>query len=267
MKKISKLKLGLTAILICASTTAMADDSFSWTGYMRTGTAISSDKSTNVESVNEKAIGRYGNEFNTWISSTMNKTFTSSNGAKAELVLGANIYIDDGEAAMLGGDAYAFGGAGGYYLGEASINFSGLDFLPKDATLKIGEMAINQDVNALDYKFKNTTGTGVIYKNKNNQLAFMVDELRGTNAIDIEHNIGNIETKATISQKIANTDSSVSAMVAYNQNKLLGILPGMTKYVAQFGVGVGTTGGDVSLSRNCVDNKDGSAYRFRLCSS
>ena len=103
MKKISKLKLGLTAILICASTTAMADDSFSWTGYMRTGTAISSDKSTNVESVNEKAIGRYGNEFNTWISSTMNKTFTSSNGAKAELVLGANIYIDDGEAAMLGG--------------------------------------------------------------------------------------------------------------------------------------------------------------------
>lgn len=256
MKKISNLKLGLTALFICASTAAMADDSFAWTGYMRTGTALSSDKSTDVESVNEKAIGRYGNEFNTWLTSTMHKTMTSPNGAKAELTLDGNVFINDAETSM------AAAGSGAFYVGEVSIKFSGLDFLPKDATLKFGEMAINQDIHALDYKFKNTTGTGVIYKDGNNQFALMVDEGRGTKAIDVEHNIGNIETKITASQKIANSDSSVSAMVAYNQNKLLGVLPGTTKYVAQFGIGVGTTNGDVSLSRNCVDNKDGSAYRF-----
>ena len=71
MKKISNVKLGLTALLICASTTAMADDSFTWTGYMRAGTGINPDGG--VEGVNENYLGRFGNEYNTWVNSTLHK--------------------------------------------------------------------------------------------------------------------------------------------------------------------------------------------------
>lgn len=262
MKKISNVKLGLTALLICASTTAMADDSFTWTGYMRAGTGINSDGG--VEGVNENYLGRFGNEYNTWVNSTLHKKITGANGSWAELTLDAYGWVEDPEVSgpwAAGSSDTVTTDNGSFYIGETSVKFGGLDFLPKGATLKVGQMAISEDIHILDYKFKSTTGTGAIYNsNQANkfQLAVLVDEGRGTKSVDGEYTIGNIDTKLTVSQDLEKSDASVSAMVAYNQKKMLGMLPGSTKYIAQLGLGV--TAGNVN--RNYVNNVDGSAYRF-----
>lgn len=259
MKKIEKLKLTLATLLIC-SAPVFADDSFSWTGYMRAGTGINSDGG--VEGVNENYLGRYANEYNTWVSSKLSKKYTGSTGAWAEINLEAYGWVEDPETT---GPFIAPNSdgtdKGAFYIGETSVKFGGLDFLPKKSTLKVGEMALNQDIHLLDYKFKNIAGTGVTYNsNEANklQLAFIVNEDRGTKTIDGEYTIGNVDTKITVSQKLADSDSSISGLVAYNQKKMLGVLPGTTKYIAQ--VGLGVTAGRVN--RNYVDNKDGSAYRF-----
>lgn len=262
MKKISMVKLGLTALLVCASTTAMADDSLTWTGYMRAGTGINSDGG--VEGTNENFLGRFGNEYNTWVNSTLHKKITGADGSWAELTLDAYGWVEDPETTgpwASGSSATVTTDNGSFYIGETSVKFGGLDFLPKGSTLRVGQMGLSEDIHVLDYKFKNVGGTGAVY-NANNanklQLAVFVNEDRGTKAIDGEYTIGNIDTKLTVSQDLEESDASVSAMVAYNQKKMLGILPGSTKYIAQ--VGLGVTAGNVN--KNYVDNVDGSAYRF-----
>ena len=262
MKKINNLKLALTALFVCATTTALADDSLTWTGYMRAGTGINSDGG--VEGTNENYLGRLGNEYNTWVDSKLSKKFTGTNGSYAEILLDAYGWVEDSETSgpWASGSSYTTtSDNGSFYIGETSVKFGGLDFLPKDATLKVGYMGLTEDIHVLDYKFKNVGGTGAVYNSNTSnklQLAAFVNEDRGTQAVDGEYSIGNIDTKLTVSQKLTNSDSSISAMVAYNQKKMLGILPGSTKYIAQYGIGV--TAGNVS--KNYVDNKDGSGYRF-----
>lgn len=276
MKKISNLKLGLASIFLCSTMTAMADDSFSWNTYMRAGTGITLDSSeqetksnsgTGTEAFRAVNLGRFGNEYDTWITSTMSKKVTNANGSWAETKLAASYSSSDPETSS------------SFYLDTASIKMGGLDFLPKGATVTAGKIGLSEDIHALDYKFKSIGGTGISYQKGKLALTFMVNEdntiateatkiITGgvksqTKAIDFENSYGNIDTKLTISQKLTNSDSSISGLVAYNQKKLLGILPGSTKYIAELGKGVGMRAdGVVLLSRNMVTNKDDTAWRF-----
>lgn len=256
------LKLSLGALLICSSMSVLADDSLSLTGYFRAGTGItldSSETSDNVEEKNENFLGRMGNEYNTWINLDVHKSITGKNGAKVELTAEAYGWLKDPEdSGPWAGDNGYGADTGAFYVGEVSAKFSNLDFLPSTASLKVGQMAISEDIHVLDYKFKSTAGTGVIYKDENKQLAFMVNSDRNTKAIDGEYSIGKIDTKLTISQSLTSNDSSISGLLAYNQKSFLGLSEGTTKYILQAGAGV-TAG---NLSRNYVSNVDGSAYRF-----
>ncbi len=270
-----KIKLGIMALLLVSST--YADDSFSWNLYMRAGTGINLDSSeqetastnsTGTESKNVTALGRFGNEYDTWITSTLTKKITAQNGSWAEIKLAESYSSSDPEASS------------NFYLDEASVKMGGLDFLPNGATIKAGKFGLSEDIHALDYKFKSVGGTGISYQKDKMKLTFMINEdntisntaagkiITGeyksqTKAIDFENSYGNFDAKLTLSQRLTSSDSSVSGLIAYNQKKLLGIAPGTTKYIAEIGKGVGMRqDGVVLLSRNMVTNKDDMAWRF-----
>lgn len=268
-------KFGLAALLAISSL-SYADDSFSWNTYMRAGTGLSLDSSVQkdkqktasaygasyngTEATNTQELGRFGNEYDMWITSTMSKKVTSKNGSWAETKLSLSISSGDPEVSSIAN------GTGYTYLDEASVKMGGLDFLPNGATLKVGKFGLSEDIHALDYKFKSVGGTGIAYKKDKLQLGFFVNESNGTGtkAIDFENSYGNFDTKVTLTQNLANDDSSISGLVAYNQKKLLGILPGTTKYIAELGKGVGMRAdGIIYLSRNTyISDKDDTAWRF-----
>lgn len=253
------LKLGLAALFICSTVAAFADDSLAWTGYMRAGAGITSD--AGVEGINENYLGRFGNEYNTWVNSKLNKKFTGTDGSWAAIALDAYGWVEDpSNTGPWAGKSSATvtSDNGSFYIGETSVTFGKLDFLPEEAILKVGQFGVSEDIHVLDYKFKNVGGTGVRYQNKNLALGLFINESYGTKAIDGEYSTGNIQTKLTVAQKLENSDSSVSAMIAYNQKKLLGVLPGSTKYIAEAGVGVTSN----KLCVNTVTDKRDSGLRL-----
>lgn len=282
MKKTSNLKLGLAALFICTSITAMADDSLTWHSYMRTGMGFSSDKA--VEATNINQLGRAGNETDTYIASSLTKKIEGKDGAWADVNLSMIASLEDPE--NTGREFYALTGdaKGAFYLGESNVVFGGLDFLPKGATLKFGNSGFNESLGALDINIKSVLGTGVFYNSNNAnkfQLAFLVNEYEPsintgvygmqfkkdtevkTKLIHAEYSVGKIDTTLTVAQKLDNSNSAVTGSIAYTQYKMLGILPGFTKYTAQISSGAGAYPGTVGLVMSGVDDVEGtSAYRF-----
>jgi len=254
-----KKKLGLMALIFCVSATTFADNSFSWNGYMRSSLGFNSnleDKSgTDINT-----LGRFGNEYDDYISSNFSKKWDGKNGTWAQYTFGLNA-IDSLNPNPT--------------IGKNFIQMGGFDFLPKESSIWIGKKSIDSSVDILDYKYRNINGRGFGYTSKTLDLSFYKElhpstgETDDAATIDGVYRIGNFETEVTFTKIAAEGtttdeskkgDTSVSALVAYKAGTLLGFLPGKTTYRVQYGNGVLAE----KLNYSNVTNKDDTAYRFTI---
>ncbi len=289
----------LAALLIC-STSVFADDSFIWSGYMRAGQGFTTDM-VNSDAVKERGmenlLGRFGNEFDEQVLSTMSKKWTGPNGEWAKYSLELQAF--DAEE---------------LHWNTNMIEFGGLSFLPKDAKIWMGQQSPFKEVDILDYFseqkdggygksewWNNEKGTGVGYQGNQFDISLITRSDDGTteydlggvtatkgkrtlNTLDMGYKIGDagfgngkIETRLTISKESEDElgtttnpfvqldndnklDSSVSGMIVYNSAKFWGVLPGFTSYKLQIGNNVTSS----SLNKNQIDNIDGSAARLTV---
>ena len=80
-----KKRLLLASLLICATTSVFADDSFSWSGYYRAGLGMNDDLSNINKSDNEvHSLGRYGLEYDDFVAASLSKKWTDDKGQWAK---------------------------------------------------------------------------------------------------------------------------------------------------------------------------------------
>lgn len=287
----------LAALLIC-STSVFADDSFTWSGYMRGGQGYTTDMK-DADAVKERGmenlLGRFGNEFDEQVLSTMTKKWTGPNGEYAKYSLELQVF--DGDE---------------LHWNTNMVEFGGLSFLPEGSKMWAGQKSPFKEVDIFDYFteqqdagygkpewWNNTQGSGIGYQGKQLDVSLLTKTDDGTtqydlgsgtiatkgkstlNTLDIGYKIGDagfgngkVETRLTVSKESEdevgtttgyygidndNTmDSSVSGMITYNSGKFLGALPGSTSYKLQIGKNVTSS----SLNKNLIDNVDGKAARL-----
>ena len=165
--KMNKFKLGLIAIALAAPTTAMAE--FNYTGYMRTGGGMNID-GQNVNKVDEHRMGRFGNEYDTYIAAAFTQSFKRDNGLWAYYHLEFNRW--DGDMRKSGG----FGETGDWENDRNYLKMGGFKFLPEGSAIWVGSRKQEADFHILDYKWRRLMGTGFGYESKNFDIQFLQND-------------------------------------------------------------------------------------------
>lgn len=257
-----KKKLGLIALAICISSASYSDDSFAWHGYMRASNGFDSDLA-NLSADDEAihSLGRYGLEYNDFISTTFSKRWNGDNGTWAQYNFGITV-VDSLTPSLSNGSNY--------------VSMVGFDFLPKDSSIWVGKRKIDGGVDVLDYLYRNFNGRGFGYTSKNLDLNFFKEYHFPTTSeyddgvtVDAVYRLGNATVEATATKITANTtttdksdkdETSLSILASYKQNKFMALMPGSTTYRLQFGKGVTAD----KLNYSNVTDKDDTGYRFTI---
>lgn len=290
----------LAALLIC-STAVFADDSFTFSGYMRAGQGFTTDLK-NADSVKERGmenlLGRFGNEFDEQILATMSKKWTGPNGEWAKYSLELQSF--DSEK---------------LHWNTNMVEFGGLSFLPKDAKIWMGQQSPFKEVDILDYFtgqedagygksewWNNEKATGIGYESKSLKISLLTRTDDGTstydlgdgytyskgkrtlNTIDATYKVGDAgfgngkyEARVTLSKEsedeLGTTDNPYWNLDS--DNKLDSSISGSLTYnsgkflellpgMTTYRLQVGKNVTSSSLNKNQIDNVDGSAARFTI---
>lgn len=270
-----KKRLLLASLLVCATTSVFADDSFQWHGYYRAGLGMDDDLSNINKNSNEvHSLGRYGLEYDDFVAASLSKRWSDNKGQWAQYNFSYNVfdYSEDGTNAVntYGTKVNTLDNCDNY------VEMGGLTSLPKDSSIWVGKRRIASGINLLDEDYKKFNGRGIGYSSKNFDINFFKEleagdmgeygdifTLDGT----LKFKNANIEgtfTKLTEDVSIPYVDSgekgdtSVSVLAEYKSGKFLGVLPGNTTYRTQFGKGVTAD----KLNMAVITDKKDTSYRF-----
>ena len=245
MKKINTLKLGLFALLTCASTSAFgADDSLQIHGYaVVAGNFQAETDKTNLSLHRDPngdprgKLGDLGNSYwhDYFTALSLNKKWEGKDGAWADYNYELVTY---GNKTVEAGQNYA--------------RFGGLSFLPKDSEIWAGRRNFSKRDSVFAYNLKDVgidSGVGYTSKNLDITLGSAQAVWSGStvlaysrNIVDAAYRVGAAEVGATYVAELkdgsAEPKTAVSLYGSYNMNKFLGVMPGNTMVMAQFGKGV-----------------------------
>ncbi len=249
-----KKRLLLASLLICATTSVFADDSFSWSGYYRAGLGMNDDLSNINKSDNEvHSLGRYGLEYDDFVAASLSKKWTDDKGQWAKYNFSYNVF----DYTASGTNAVNSYGTKVNTL-DSTDNYAelgGLSFLPKDASIWAGKRRIASGINLLDEDYKKFNGRGIGYSSKNFDINFYkeldsgdMDEYADIATIDATIKVKSFNLEGTFTKSTTDTsteyhgnkkdDISTSILAEYRSNKFFGLINGNTTYRAQFGKGV-----------------------------
>lgn len=246
MKNIKNLKLGLFALLTCMSTSAFAaDDSLQIHGYVMNASDFSSESGRSSVALHRDPngdprgkLGDLGNIYwhDYFTSLNLNKKWTAKDGSWADYTYELVSY---GNKSVEAGQSYA--------------RFGGLSFLPEGANIWAGRRNLSIRDGVFAYNLKDVgldAAIGYDGKNLDVTLGYVQANwgpfVKSRDVLDVSYAIGKTEVGVTYVQELeeeapmfaGNTKTSMSAYGAYNMDKFLGIMPGNTRIMAQFGKGV-----------------------------
>jgi len=271
-----KLKLGLLALFMCASTATFADDSFQWHGYMRGSMGMDTDFA-NLNKVDEEVhtLGRYGSEYDNFINSSLSKRWTDDKGQWAQYNFSFSVFDYSNEYTNPTND---YGLVNTLDASDSYVEMGGLNFLPKDSSIWLGKRRVASGIDLLDLDYKKISGQGFGFSSKSFDIGLYKEldsgdmgEYADIVAIDATYKLQGLSvegtfTKATVDSTIPfidstkKGDSSVSILAEYKSNNFIGTLPGNTKYRAQFGKGVTAD----KLNMSVITDEKDTSYRFTV---
>lgn len=272
-----KKRLLLASLLICATTSVYADDSFSWSGYYRAGLGISDDLSNiNKNSDEVHSLGRYGLEYDDFVAASLSKKWTDNKGQWAKYTFTYNVfdYSEDGTNAVntYGTKVNTLDNCDNY------VEMGGLNFLPKDSSIWVGKRRVAFGIDLLDEDYKKINGRGIGYSSKNfdfniykelesGDMGEYADVITVDSSLKIKtFTLEGTFTKATEDSSNTYLDStkkgevSTSILAEYRSNKFLGITEGNTTYRVQAGKGVTSDNLNMAV---ITDEKD-TSYRATI---
>jgi sucrose porin len=263
--KLSKLALALPLLMLPLA--SQANDDFGFTGYMRTGGGMNAS-GQNVSKIDEHHLGRFGNEYDTYIAAALTKNFESDSGLWANYRLEFNRWDGDPKKQD-----------GAWENDRNYLKMGGFDFLPEDSNIWVGSRKQEADFHILDYKWRRLMGTGLGYESKNVDVQFLQND-SGADSLyagDVaSHTVaarlrqGKLEGEV-IYTRVADfkdvdldaagvAESSVQLSVNYGFDSYFGLTDGSSKVVAQYGKGV--TEDHLGWNESLSTNEDDTAYRI-----
>lgn len=273
------LKLGLLAILTCASISVFgADDSLQIHGYGIVAGDFKSDL-TRPKSValhidptgpNLDPMGKLGNLGNSYwhdyfTALSLNKKWSGKNGQWADYT-------------------YEFVGYGNKSVetGQNFIRFGGLSLLPEGSSMWAGRRSFSEGVSTFAYNTKNLQAdSGIGYNGKNLDIILgscavnwsdgpnILAAEGSRNFVDVAYRIGKSELEVTYVKELddpilnGEKQTAISFSGKYNLDKFLGVMPGNTMVKAQFGKGV--IAQFLNTSRiSSISEQDDTSMRFTI---
>jgi sucrose porin len=286
--KLSKLALALPLLMLPLA--SQANDDFGFTGYMRTGGGLNANMQ-NVNKIDEHHLGRFGNEYDTYIAAAFTKNFESESGLWAYYHLEFNRW--DGDMHKSGasdqnsidknGDLKAdgYGDSGDWENDRNYLKMGGFDFLPEDSNIWVGSRKQEADFHILDYKWRRLMGTGLGYESKNIDIQFLQNDSGAETAQTWYGDVASHTVAARLRQgklegeliyiSVADfkdvdleaagvAESSVQLSANYGFDSYFGLTEGSSKIVAQYGKGV--TEDHLGWNEALSANKDDTAYKI-----
>lgn len=288
-----KKRLLLASLLICATTSVFADDSFQWHGYYRAGLGMADDLSNINKNSNEvHSLGRYGLEYDDFVAASLSKRWTDAKGQWSQYNFSYNVfdYSDNyTNPTNYLGDLNHNGSIDSFELEDINtldscdnyVEMGGLTFLPKDSSIWVGKRRIASGIDLLDEDYKKFNGHGIGFSSKNFDINFFKELVAGdmgeyadvatidatikTKSLNIEGTITKSTTDTSSNTAYGNKkgDISTSILAEYKSEKFLGLLHGNTTYRAQLGKGVTAD----KLNMAVITDEKDTAYRFTADSS
>ena len=260
------LKLGLLALLTCASISVFAaDDSLQIHGYVMNASDFSAEESrTNVSLHRDPnfdprgKLGDLGNSYwhDYFTAFTLNKKWDGKDGAWADFTYELVSY---GNKSVEAGQSYArFGGLS--FLPEGSEVWAGRRiFSKRDGVFayNLKDIGVDAGIGYTSKKFDITLGfnqnlraeTVGLFSGPNEVGPPLIINGNSRNVLDFTYKLGTAELGVTYVDE--NNDgkyalagnpgtprTGVSVYGAYNMDKFLGVMPGNTMVMVQFGKGV-----------------------------
>ncbi|MCG7588548.1 carbohydrate porin, partial [Photobacterium sp. OFAV2-7] len=285
--KLKKVASALSLALIVMPLTSQAEsvvsnDLFGFSGYMRTGGGLNAS-GQNVNKLDEHHLGRFGNEFDTYIAAAFTKDLEFDNGLWAYYHLEFNRWDGDlhksGASDQNSSDGY--GDSGDWENDRNYLKMGGFDFLPEGSNIWVGSRKQEADFHILDYKWRRLMGTGIGYESKNFDIQFLQNDSGAetswhwhgdvaSHALAARMRQGKLEAEVMYidvadfndvdleAQGIA--ESSVQLTVNYGFDSYYGLTDGYSKIVAQYGKGV--TEDHLGWNESLSANEDDTAYKI-----
>ena len=275
IKTIAKaVSLSLLMIpLASQAESAVSNDLFGFTGYMRTGGGLNGS-GQNVNKEDEHHLGRFGNEYDTYIAAALYKDLKFDNGLWAYYHLEFNRW--DGDLCKSGG----CGDSGDWENDRNYLKMGGFDFLPEGSNIWVGSRKQEADFHILDYKWRRLMGTGIGYESKNFDIQYLQNDSGATtssnwygqvasNALAARGRVGKLEGELLYvdvsdfddvdleAQGVA--ELSVQLTLNYSFDSYFGLADGYSKIVAQYGMGV--TEDHLGWNEALSENEDDVAYQ------
>ncbi len=269
MKNIKIGNLALVTTLACTSLTSFADDSFNWTGYMRTGGGYNSSFQNTIKE-DEHHLGRFGNEYDTYIASALTKKWEMDNGSWAYYHLEFNYW--DGDPAKHNAQ---------WENDRNYVKMGGFSFLPEGSNIWAGTRKQEADVHILDYKWRRLKGTGLGYESKSFDIQFLQSDSGedtssvvpwhgdvAANTVAARARFGSFETELVytaasdfddVTFNEGTAESALTGTFIYGMDSFFGLTNGSGKIIGQVGTGVKA---DQLGSEQLNEDEDDKAYRL-----